>query len=188
MRPVLLVAFIGPSGVGKTSFSKRLINAYGFIRAHIAHTRKPRTDDDDCYTSLTLDEFRTQERMGAFVEVDIYNNAYYGTYRKYLEESLLRTDIPGIILDLSPHGCQQVAKQLPQLIPIKLLPGNPSLLTAQIRMRGSSEEETHARSLLLKSFLKDMETCNGFSVVVDSSSTGWNESFKTILSILQIET
>lgn len=79
MKHIFIVT--GPSGVGKTYLSNYLGKHYPgeFETLNIVTTRKPRKlahEGDRDF--LTLDEFNTQKKAGAFFASGLYNGNYYG--------------------------------------------------------------------------------------------------------------
>src|SRR5919109_567233 len=89
MKRGLLIVISGPSGVGKDTLIRRLLELDGNVRYSISGTtRTPRPGEkpDENYTFLTRDEFEAKVREGAFLEHATYNGHLYGTFRERVEK------------------------------------------------------------------------------------------------------
>lgn len=69
-----VISFVGPSGVGKTSYAKRLIEKHDFVLPTVATTRCPRTDDSNHYLYVTEATFLKMAISDNFIEWDNYLN------------------------------------------------------------------------------------------------------------------
>lgn len=95
------IVIAGPSGVGKTTVTERLISELGFLReSRSVTTRQPRNDGNDGeYVYLTADEFRRYIELGEVIEYTEYGGNFYGTVRFELERIFNEGKIPILILD-----------------------------------------------------------------------------------------
>jgi len=99
---------------------------------------------------------------GFFLEWDKYSDYYYGTLAQSVKEIVDSKHPSGVILDLTPIGCQKVKKTIPSAVIIALLPDNPSWLFKRLISRNSqSPEEIQMRTKLLSSYLDEINllTC-----------------------------
>lgn len=69
-----VVGFVGPSGVGKTSFAIRLVRQHKFGLPLVATTRQRRADDDERYRYVSDATFLQMADNGIFLEWDKYSN------------------------------------------------------------------------------------------------------------------
>ena len=86
-----LVVISGPSGVGKGTICKQLLSECDdLILSVSATTRFPRIEDLEgvTYFFKSQDEFKDMIEAGEFLEWAVYNDNYYGTPRKAVEENL----------------------------------------------------------------------------------------------------
>ncbi|MES1217650.1 MAG: guanylate kinase [Bacteroidota bacterium] len=111
-----LIIITAPSGAGKTSITRHLLNVFpdrlGFSIS--ASTRTPRSNERDGvdYYFLPMDEFKQKIQHNEFVEWEmVYEGKYYGTLKSELERSWKEHKIP--LLDIDVKGAIHVQQQFP---------------------------------------------------------------------------
>lgn len=175
------VCLVGPSGVGKTSYARRLVNTRGFALPSVVTTRQRRSDDDGRYRYVTDPIFAKMVDSGQFLEWDKYSHYRYGTLRESVEEIINSGRFSGIILDLTPTGCQKVLEVIPKAIVIALLPDDPKWLFERLMSRGSQpRQEINARTRLLESYLAEMNRLVCKKVYARFASSSWDNTFREI--------
>lgn len=147
MRRGLLVVISGPSGVGKDTVIRRLLELDSNLRYSVSGTtRKPRPGEkpDENYTFLTPDEFDALVAKGAFLEHAAYNGNQYGTFRDRVERT--RDAGRDIVLKIDVQGAEQVRKLMPDAILIFVVAPSEEELEHRQEKRGSeSADELAAR-------------------------------------------
>ena len=137
-----------PSGGGKTSLVKALLEAEPDVRLSISHTtRPPRTGEADGrhYHFVPLETFQRMLEAGEFLEsAEIYGNRY-GTSQKWIEGE--RAAGRDVLLEIDWQGAQQVRRLMPGTVSIFVLPPSPEVLEARLRGRGQDSAEVIARRL-----------------------------------------
>lgn len=180
-----VVCLVGPSGVGKTSYAKRLMEKHGFALPSVVTTRQRRSDDNEHYQYVTESVFAEMVDSGFFLEWDKYSNYHYGTLLRSIEELANSRYHTGIILDLTPNGCQKVAKVISTAIVIGLLPDDPAWLFERLTSRNSQHlEEIQARTNLLKKYLDEMSSLACRKVYASFSPDSWDKTFGEIEEII----
>lgn len=184
-----VICFVGPSGVGKTSYTKRLIGKYNFGLPTVVTTRQPRSDDDGRYLYVTDPTFIEMVSSDYFLEWDRYSDYYYGTLLRSVEEFANSVHHCGVILDLTPRGCRKVKKLIPTAIVIALLPDDPAWLFERLISRSSqSLEEIQRRTNLLKGYLDEVELLNCTKIYASFSPESWDKTFEAVeKGILELE-
>ena len=176
-----IICFVGPSGVGKTSFVNRLVQKYGFALPKVVTTRQKRIDDDGRYQYVNKSSFFHMIELNLFIEWDKYSEYYYGTLLESVE--ILRAK--GVILDLTPKGYMQVVKKVSTAIIITLLPDNPKWLFNRLISRNSqTQSEINNRTNLLQNYLSEIELLRCKKVFVSFSPDSWNKTFEAIENIV----
>lgn len=176
-----VICFVGPSGVGKTSFANRLAKKYSFVLPTVVTTRQKRLDDDGRYQYINETAFFEMVNSNLFIEWDKYSNYYYGT----LLESVEKHRKYGIILDLTPNGCRKMIEAISSAIVIALLPDNPAWLINRLMGRNSqSQKEINIRTNLLENYLNEIDLLYCKKVYVSFSPDSWDETFKAIEKII----
>jgi len=180
-----VVCLVGPSGVGKTSYAKRLVKKYGFAVPTVITTRQRRSDDGENYQYVLESTFLEIVNSGFFLEWDKYSDYYYGTLAQSVKEIVDSKHPSGVILDLTPIGCQKVKKTIPSAVIIALLPDNPSWLFKRLISRNSqSPEEIQMRTKLLSSYLDEINLLTCKKVYTSFSSDSWDNTFAAIAKII----
>ncbi len=131
-----------PSGAGKTSLVKALIESTPSIEVAVSHTTRPkRPDEVDCvdYHFVTPEIFREMQNQDAFIEsAQVFGNLY-GTSREAVESIASRGH--NIILEIDWQGAQQIRQRLPDSTHIFILP--PSLEALRARLQGRGQDDPH---------------------------------------------
>lgn len=105
-----LIVISGPSGVGKTTIVRKLLEYSGVVRITTATTRakRPAEREGKDYVFLRREAFEEGIGRGEFVEhAEIYGNLY-GTPRKALEEALADGKI--VLLEIDVQGAQSIRR------------------------------------------------------------------------------
>jgi guanylate kinase len=141
----LLFVVSGPSGVGKSTLCRHILQGIPEIRLSVSYTtRSPRSGEIDGkeYRFISEAEFRTKIDEHAFAEwAEVYGRLYGTPWKELEQEPGSRIDI---LLDIDVQGARQVMKTLQKAVTIFILP--PSLETLKTRLAGrgtdSHEEQT----------------------------------------------
>jgi guanylate kinase len=144
----ILAVISGPSGVGKSTLCRRIVERMDAFLSVSCTTRCPGNAETNGkeYWFICRDEFERRIAENGFIEyADVFGN-YYGTPRKPVEEALAagRT----AILEIDVQGGLQVKEQYPQAALIFILP--PRLEELLVRMEGrrrGEDEQSRKRRL-----------------------------------------
>ena len=137
-----------PSGAGKTSLVKALVDSAESLRVSVSHTtRAPRGGevDDVNYHFVDKAAFAAMRESDEFFEsAEVYGN-FYGTSKTWVNEQLaLGIDV---ILEIDWQGAAQVRAQHPAACSIFILPPSLEALTQRLTGRGQDDAETIARRM-----------------------------------------
>jgi guanylate kinase len=132
-----------PSGAGKTSLVKALVEALPELRVSVSHTTRamrPGEVDGVNYHFVDRDAFAGMLEEAAFLEhAEVFGN-WYGTSRIWVEEQLSRgTDV---ILEIDWQGAGQVKRLLPSTCSIFILPPSREALRERLTGRGQDDAAT----------------------------------------------
>jgi guanylate kinase len=159
-----MIVITAPSGSGKTSITKHLINVFPQLTFSIsAATRKPRADERDGvdYYFISEEEFHSKILQDEFAEWEmVYEGKYYGTLKSELKRIWNNRQIP--VMDIDVQGAIHVQKEYPiNSMFIFIQPPSVGELKKRLQSRGSETlESLNARinkSAFELSFKKNFE-------------------------------
>jgi guanylate kinase len=175
-----LFVIAAPSGAGKTSLVKAVLDRDPSLRVSISHTtRKPRQHERDAehYHFISVDEFRRLVAAGEFLEhAQVFDN-FYGTGRAQVEA--LRNAGHDVILEIDWQGARQVRKAQPDCTSIFILPPSRAELENRLRSRKTDSDEVIARRL--RDSIADMTHYDEFDRVIVN-----DEFEKAVGELLQV--
>lgn len=131
-----------PSGAGKTSLVKALIDAQPQIRVSVSHTTRamrPGEVNGVNYHFVERNEFVKMIEHGDFLErAEVFGNLY-GTSQSHLQQTL--DEGHDLILEIDWQGAEQVRKLMPQARSIFILPPSQQALRQRLTNRGQDSDE-----------------------------------------------
>ncbi len=143
-----LYVISAPSGAGKTSLVKALLEQTENIGVSVSHTtRAKREGEVDGVDYHFIDKATFEKMVGdaAFLEsAQVFDN-YYGTAIANIEDKLKQGE--DVILEIDWQGAEQVRKQLPYSVNIFILPPSQAALEERLRGRGQDSDEIIARRM-----------------------------------------
>ncbi|WP_066960007.1 guanylate kinase [Microbulbifer sp. Q7] len=130
-----------PSGAGKTSLVKALIEADSQVTVSVSHTTRamrPGEVEGINYHFVDRDEFVAMLGESAFLEhAQVFDN-FYGTSRAWVEETLASGR--DVILEIDWQGAEQVRKLMPETVGIFILPPSQQALLERLTGRGQDDQ------------------------------------------------
>jgi len=138
----LLLIISGPSGVGKGTIVKALVQALPTLDVSIsATTRQPRSSEVDGvdYFFVNKETFSKMIEEGQFLEwAQVYGN-YYGTPLHFVQEKLVLGK--DVVLEIDIQGALQVKKKLPEAVLIFIAPPSKDELKMRLIDRKSDSPD-----------------------------------------------
>ncbi|UDM62902.1 guanylate kinase [Pseudoalteromonas piscicida] len=134
-----------PSGAGKSSLIKALLEKHDDIKVSVSHTtRTPRPGEENGvhYHFVSVDEFKQLIDKGDFFEwAQVFEN-YYGTSKQAIEDQLAAGI--DVFLDIDWQGARQVRGLMPEVKTIFILPPSTAELEKRLNGRGQDSQEVIA--------------------------------------------
>ncbi len=130
-----------PSGAGKTSLVKALVESSSDIQVSISHTTRamrPGERDGVNYHFVSQAEFMGMLERSEFLEhAQVFAN-YYGTSKAWVEQTLRRG--VDVILEIDWQGAAQVRRLIPDAVSVFILPPSRETLHSRLTGRGQDSE------------------------------------------------
>lgn len=181
----LLIVISGPSGVGKTTLSGKLLTQYPEMKYSISvTTRRPRKTEINGhdYMFVCIEKFKKDIEKGTFAEWAKVGENFYGTSRTFIEDTI--NSGYDVLLDIDVQGASQLRK-LYHKNGIFIFINPPSIDTLRDRLKlrkTDSEQEIDARIMLAK---KEIKECNNYNYVLVNKDI--NKTLENLSDIISLE-
>lgn len=167
-----------PSGAGKTSLVRALVEANDDLSVSVSHTTRPKRPgevDGINYHFISEAQFNDIKRQGGFFEwAQVFDN-FYGTSKQSVIE-LLNQGVD-VILEIDWQGASQVKQQMPDSVAIFILPPSTATLRDRLTQRGQDEPSVIERRM--------QSARDEISHYANADFIVLNDNFETALSDLQ---
>ena len=177
-----LIIITGPSGVGKGTVVKELLDRNKDIWLSIsATTRNPRIGEKDGenYYFLSDEKFKDMIDKKEFLEWAQFAGNYYGTPLSTVNEKIEKGFI--VLLEIEVEGAKQIKEKFPEALSIFLLPPSKAELEKRIRNRGTEKEEAIDRRLRRADY--EMASSDEFDFVLTNHDV--DETVKGVFKIIK---
>lgn len=161
----LLVVVSAPSGTGKTTLCKKLLEIVQNLRFSVSYTtRPPRQGEQNGidYYFISEAEFKEKIMEGEFAEWAENYGQLYGT--SFREIKRLLDEKIDVLLDVDPRGAKALKKSYPDAIFIFVLPPSTTVLEARLRGRGSERDDM--LQIRLNKAMDEMEEALWYDYVI----------------------
>ena len=144
----LLVVIAAPSGAGKTSLVRALMEREPSLGFSVSFTTRPKRAgevDGRDYHFIDEQRFSQMVRDDAFVEHARVFGHCYGTGRQQVEQALAAGK--HLILEIDWQGARQVRERVPEAVDVFILPPSRAVLEQRLRGRRTDSPEVIERRL-----------------------------------------
>jgi guanylate kinase len=144
----LLVILSSPSGAGKTTLTRMLLERCPELQFSVSHTtRAPRTNEVDGRDYHFVERARFVELADgdAFLEWAEVHGNLYGTSKAEIQRARALAGCTGMIFDIDYQGARQIRSKVDDVVSVFILPPSMAELERRLRGRASETEETLRR-------------------------------------------
>ncbi|MDA7778703.1 guanylate kinase [Gammaproteobacteria bacterium] len=176
-----LIVISAPSGAGKSSLIKAIINNNNNIELSIsATTRKPREGESNAkdYFFISDEEFNALKSKDDFVECALVHNYQYGTLRSHINERIDKGI--NIILDIDVQGFEQIQEASIDNTSIFIIPPSIEELKKRLNIRGLDSQEVIETRLV--NARHELKYANSFDFRVLNDE--FDDALKSLVSII----
>ncbi len=149
LSPGRLIVLTGPSGVGKGTLMRSLLQRHPELYYSVsATTRSPRPGEVDGkdYYFIDRSKFDQLVAQSEFLEWAEFAGNCYGTPRKSVINQINAGQL--VALEIEVEGARQIRSTFPQMLSIFILPPSLDELEKRLRSRGQDSDAAIARRLL----------------------------------------
>jgi guanylate kinase len=144
-----IIALTAPSGSGKTTIARRVLEAFPEMKFSVSATTRPRRPgekDGVHYHFVSEAKFRQYIQHGELIEYEeVYPGRFYGTLRREVER--VAHDFP-VLLDIDVQGAQHVKNLYKNnVLTLFIRPPSLEVLAERLRSRGTETEKTLAERI-----------------------------------------
>ncbi|MDH4047838.1 MAG: guanylate kinase [Gammaproteobacteria bacterium] len=160
-----LFVIAAPSGAGKTTLVKALVERNPELRFSVSYTTRKRREtevDGRDYLFVNEVEFLRLQDQGELLESAVVFDNRYATSRSQVERMLAEGH--HVILEIDWQGARQVRESMPECISIFILPPSRAELERRLRGRRTDSDEVIARRL--RDALGDMSHWDEFDYTI----------------------
>ncbi|MBN2288990.1 MAG: guanylate kinase [Candidatus Glassbacteria bacterium] len=183
-RKRFIVVITAPSGAGKTTVIKRLLETNtGLSYSISATTRERRAEEEDGrdYYFLSEGEFRKKIDAGEFAEWAEVHGSFYGTLRSQVEQKL--TGGSHLLMDVDVQGARQLKNSYRDGVYIFLIP--PSMQELKRRLVKRHTEDKHHLEVRLKNAVKEIASFPDFGYLVVNDHL--EQTVEEVLQVIRAE-
>lgn len=154
-----------PSGAGKTSLLKQVVQSMDNLQVSVSHTTResrPGEVDGENYFFISQSEFLERVGREDFLEhAEVFGN-HYGTSKEVLDTMLSQGK--DVILEIDWQGAQTVRKAIPGAISIFILP--PSVEALESRLQGREQDSDEIIAKRMHGARNEMSHYNEYDFIV----------------------
>ncbi|MCK9328372.1 MAG: guanylate kinase [Candidatus Cloacimonetes bacterium] len=143
-----LITLASPSGGGKSTICKQLMNKVNNLKYSISWTtRAIRVNEEDGkdYFFTSIEDFKEKQKKNFFLESANVHDNWYGTSYEFIDNCLKNEEI--LLLDIDVQGVEQIRKQSYNIVSIFILPPTESELRERLINRKTDSKETIKKRL-----------------------------------------
>ncbi|MBR8839004.1 MAG: guanylate kinase [Stigonema ocellatum SAG 48.90 = DSM 106950] len=176
--PGKLIIFTGPSGVGKGSLMRSLLERHPELYYSVSvTTRPPRPGEINGKDYYFISRSKFEQLVGKreFLEWAEFAGNYYGTPREPVEKQI--REGKSVVLEIELEGARQIRATFPSTLSIFILP--PSFKELEKRIRGRAKDSEEAISIRLRRAQAEIHAANEFDIQIV------NDDFETALNSIE---
>jgi guanylate kinase len=167
-KPVFPVILSSPSGVGKTTIARKVLEHRADVGYSVScTTRAPRAGEvhGRDYFFWTADQFAEGRDRGDFAEFAEVHGRMYGTLRSEVDRVLQGGR--HVLMDIDVQGAERFARAYPQAVLVFLLPPSAEVLVGRLQQRRSESPE--ALTLRLRNAIEELRAAERYTYLVENA-------------------
>jgi len=178
----LVFIITGPSGVGKSTIIKLLLNSLPDVHFSVSYTtRPPRPNEENGvdYYFVSQDEFESMIKKDKFIEWAEVHGFLYGTSYSEIEKAF--TEGKDLILDVDIQGAGAIKRKITDAVTVFVLPPSWEALKERLYLRENNKEVVEKRLKRAKEELKEWKNFD-YVIINDNLKRAVTELSSIILA------
>ena len=183
-----LFIFSAPSGSGKTTIVRRLLNKNIGLEFSVSATNRPKrkneTDGKDYYF-LSTDDFKKKIAKDKFVEwEEVYKNRFYGTLKNELQR--IWNKGKHVVFDVDVIGGLNIKREYP-IKALSIFVMSPSIKVLEQRLRNRSTDSNEDIETRVAKAKKELEYANHFDLTIlnNDLEQAVNEAKEAVINFIK---
>ena len=179
----IFIVLSGPSGVGKGTICKKLLEHFNAWYSVSMTTRQPREGEINGkdYFFVSKEEFESKIKANDFLEYATYNNNYYGTPKSIINDKL--NNNVDVITEIEINGAKNIKEIYIDSVLIYILPPSLSELENRLRLRHTEDEETIQKRMNITK--EEISHIDIYDYVVENDDL--DKAIDKVISIIESE-
>lgn len=185
MQKGILFVISAPSGTGKTTLLKKVMDRLPGLNFSVSHTtRLPRSGEQDGrdYHFVDKEMFTQMIDENKFIEWAAVHDNFYGTSSMAVSGQLARGE--DIILDIDVQGAE-IIRNSESLSAVQIFIAPPGMAALELRLRGRGTEDEETIQLRLKNGRIEMDAADNYDYLVVNDQL--DEAVEVLVSIIIAE-
>jgi guanylate kinase len=177
-----LIVLSAPSGAGKTTLCKKLLEEFPDVMLSISCTTRARRfneEDGNDYFFLSREAFEKKISENGFAEWAKVHDNYYGTSHEFVEQAFRSGK--SLLLDIDVQGAESLKKAYPKET-LRIFISPPSMEALEDRLLGRGTDDSRAIQKRLANARREMEQSKDFDhiIVNDALERAYSELKKIV--------
>lgn len=180
MASGVLLILCGPSGVGKTSLGRALLDSCQKLTLSVSYTTRPRRGgevDGEDYHFVDEEKFVEMRRSDAFAEWAEVHGNFYGTPISAIENAWAAGK--DVLFDIDYQGARQLKERFPDAAAVLVVP--PDMETLETRLRGRGTDSQAVIEKRLANARHELEQYELFDYIVENGE--FDEAVESLQAI-----
>ncbi len=179
----LLIVLSGPSGTGKGTIVKKLLEKNSTCLSVSMTTRTPRVGEEEgkSYFFVSRETFLEKVEQGKMLEYAEYNGNFYGTPREFVEQKSAAGQ--DVILEIEVQGALKVKSACPDAVMVFIMAPNMQELKNRLVMRKTEDEQTIQNRMNIAK--RELEKADQYDYIVINDTV--DKAAEDILAIIGAE-
>ena len=183
-----LIAVSAPSGAGKTTIVKKILELYPEIIFSVSATTRPKrvnVKEKVEYYFISEEEFKDRIKKNEFVEWEKFYDYYYGTFRSCIDENINAGN--SVLLEIDVKGALSIKEIYPDSHLVYIMPPSYHVLVERLKKRQTETSEDLQKRVLRVKMELSLKDQFDYIVINENLNKAIEETSVIIKNILNKE-